>query len=105
VLLFLRSSFYQSRKAFSIYLLPTFFTILFNTYLITNLLGIWEGQRWILSQADAGERMVRSGDVQETSSLATSIASATCTVAATVQESLWKLQPPSMQLPRPWLHQ
>ncbi|KAL0785747.1 hypothetical protein Bca101_001993 [Brassica carinata] len=59
--------------------------------------------RWILSQGDAGERMVRSGDVQGTSSLATSTASATCTVAATVQESLWKLPPSMLPPPLPWL--
>lgn len=67
--------------------------------------GIWGGRRWILSQGDAGERMARSGDVQGTSSLATSIASATCTVAATVQESLWKLPPSMPPPPLPWLPQ
>ncbi|KAL0674062.1 hypothetical protein Bca4012_002043 [Brassica carinata] len=72
-------------------------------YMLAGAAGIWGGGRWILSQGDAGERMVRSGDVQGTSSLATSTASATCTVAATVQESLWKLPPSMLPPPLPWL--
>ena len=47
------------------------------------------GRRWTQSRDDAGEPMARSGGAPKTPTRTLSTVSATCTVAATVQESLW----------------
>ena len=58
------------------------------------------GRRWIQSRVDAGELMARNGGAQKKHTRTPSTASATCTVAAAVQESLWNpiLFPPPFQL-------
>lgn len=61
--------------------------------------GTGDVGQWIQSQGGAGGQMARSGDAQGTWWPGTSIASATCTVAATVQESMWKSpHPPPLLL-------
>lgn len=61
--------------------------------------GTGEGGQWIQSQGGAGGQMAKSGGAQGTWWRGTSIASATCTVAATVQESMWKSpHPPPLLL-------
>ena len=47
------------------------------------------GRRWTQSQGDAGGLMGKSGGAQKKHTLTRSTVSDTCTVAATVQESLW----------------
>lgn len=47
------------------------------------------GRRWTQSRDDAGELMARSGGAPKTRTRTLSTVSATCIVAATVQESLW----------------
>jgi len=51
------------------------------------------GRRWIRSQVDAGGPTARSGGAPKMHTRAPSTVSATCTVAATVQESLWNHKP------------
>ncbi|URE25046.1 QLQ [Musa troglodytarum] len=59
------------------------------------------GTSWCRCQGGAGGPTAKSGGAPETSSPTRSTASATCTGAATVQESPWKreLPPPSPPLP------
>ena len=61
------------------------------------------GRRWTRSQVDAGGLTARNGGAPKTPTRTPSTVSATCTVAATVQESLWnhKLLHSLLRL---WLH-
>jgi hypothetical protein len=58
---------------------------------------------WIQSLAGAGVRTARSGGAPRRPPRTPSTASATCTAAATVQESLWKRSSsPTPNRPPPW---
>ena len=61
--------------------------------------GIGAEPPWIQSQVGAGEPTAKNGVAQETWSPGRSTVSAICTVAVTVQESLWKL--PRLNPPPP----
>ena len=51
------------------------------------------GRRWTPSLEDAGGLMERNGDAPKMHTQTPNTVSATCIVAATVQESLWNLKP------------
>lgn len=61
------------------------------------------GRRWTRSQVDAGGLTARNGGAPKTPTQTPSTVSATCTVAATVQESLWNHKI-LRSLHRLWLH-
>jgi len=52
------------------------------------------GRKWIQSQVGVGGQMVRNGGAPKMRILALNTVSGTCTVAETVQESLWNLNLP-----------
>jgi hypothetical protein len=67
------------------------FSALFACVVFLQLVtGPTSARRWIRSPGGAGVRTARSGGAPRRPPRTPSTASATCTAAATVQESLWK---------------